>query len=320
VPVSVVVKIKKGDLAVEPTEKEHRTTLLHAINSFKTERKAQGLSPSTLQFYHERLQLFIKFCDEIHIAITEDLTPDAVRRYLLWLGETGHNSGGVHAAFRGLRAFLNWYEQEYEPIGWNNPLHKVKAPRVPLEPLEPVSLEDIKTLMEICPKGDFYGDRDRALFLFLLDTGCRAREMLSLNIEDVDLSDGSITISGKRAKSKKPRSVFLGQKLKKALRVYLKYRDEEGPLWAGKGGARISYSGLRDILRHRATQAGIDEPTAHSFRRAFALGSLRNGVDIFSLQKMMGHADIQVLRRYLAQTDEDIQEAHRRTSPADYGL
>jgi len=58
----------------------------------------------------------------------------------------------------------------------------------------------------------------------------------------------------------------------------------------------------------------------HMFRRAFAFESLRNGADIYALQKLMGHADIQVLRRYLAQTEDDLKQTHHRTSPVDFGM
>ena len=61
-------------------------------------------------------------------------------------------------------------------------------------------------------------------------------------------------------------------------------------------------------------------PTPHDFRRAFALIMLRNGVDIFALQKLMGHSDLQILLSYLAQTDQDIHTAHMRGSPVDGNL
>jgi hypothetical protein len=83
----------------------------------------------------------------------------------------------------------------------------------------------------------------------------------------------------------------------------------------------MTYTALRGLLRRRAQLAGLDEiPTPHDFRRAFALVMLRNGVDVFSLQKLMGHSDLQVLRRYLAQTDQDVQIAHMRGSPVDSNL
>ena len=83
----------------------------------------------------------------------------------------------------------------------------------------------------------------------------------------------------------------------------------------------MTYTALRGLLRRRAQLAGIEKiPTPHDFRRAFALVMLRNGVDVFALQKLMGHSDLQVLRRYLAQTDQDVQIAHMRGSPVDRNL
>lgn len=81
---------------------------------------------------------------------------------------------------------------------------------------------------------------------------------------------------------------------------------------------RLSYWGLNQILFRRAKQAGIPKPGLHDFRRAFAINFLRNSPkEIYSLQHLMGHADLQILRRYLKQTDEDIAAAHRRASPVD---
>jgi site-specific recombinase XerD len=75
------------------------------------------------------------------------------------------------------------------------------------------------------------------------------------------------------------------------------------------------------LLRRRADLVGLESiPTPHDFRRAYALIMLCNGVDIFALQKLMGHSDLQILRRYLAQTDEDIHTAHMRGSPVDGNL
>ena len=68
------------------------------------------------------------------------------------------------------------------------------------------------------------------------------------------------------------------------------------------------------MLERRAVEAGIETPTAHSFRRAFALSALRNGVDVYSLQRLMGHSSIQMLQPYLAQTNEDIRNAHSKGS------
>ncbi len=119
-------------------------------------------------------------------------------------------------------------------------------------------------------------------------------------------------------KGGKPRVVYLGKKSRKALRAYLRQRNDQGAaLWVSQNGERLTYGGLRSLFRRRATTAGVKVPSLHSFRRYFALSMLRAGVDIFSLQKLMGHADLQVLRRYLAQTNQDTLEAHRRGGPVD---
>ena len=82
-------------------------------------------------------------------------------------------------------------------------------------------------------------------------------------------------------------------------------------------GERITYWGVKDIMRRRANQAEVKTPELHAFRRWFALACLRAGMDVYSLQELMGHADLQVLRRYLKQTNQDIRESHHRANPVD---
>ena len=127
---------------------------------------------------------------------------------------------------------------------------------------------------------------------------------------------GSILI--RHGKGAKFRTVFLGKKSRRAVRAYLRCRtDNCHALWVTQEGECLTYWGLREIIRRRSTLAKVKAPSLHSFRRAFALNMLRAGADIFSLQKLMGHADLQVLRRYLAQTNQDTFEAHRRGGPVD---
>lgn len=203
-----------------------------------------------------------------------------------------------------------------EPEGWKNPVRKIKAPKVPVKPLLPANLDDVSALVKTCQSGGFLDARDKALLLFLLDTSARAREALQIDREDVNLISGEVFIH--KGKGRKPRTVFLGKTSRKALRTYLKRRTGNEPaLWVTDDGEKLSYGGLRAIIVRRARQAGIESPSLHSFRRAFAINMLRAGVHNFSLQKLMGHADIQMLRRYLAQTAEDIAQAHRVGSPVD---
>jgi site-specific recombinase XerD len=88
-------------------------------------------------------------------------------------------------------------------------------------------------------------------------------------------------------------------------------------MWITNNAERLTYIGLRKVIIRRANQAGIKPPILHSFRRAFAINMFRAGVNVFCLQKLMGIAGLQVLRRYLAQTTEDIALAHKIGSPVD---
>jgi site-specific recombinase XerD len=289
------------------------------VESFLIDRRSQGLSPDTIELYTKKLQYFLKYCDRQALTQISQITSDFIRRYLLELSET-HNPGGVHACFRPLRTMLYWLEEEeIMPAGWKNPIRRVKAPKLPTDPIEPIQIEEIHQLLKTC-QNNYSGVRDKAMMLGLLDTGARAKEFLNINLEDVDLATGAVMI--RQGKGRKPRMVFLGRKTIRAIRGYLRYRKDNNPaLWISTQGERMSYSALRCFLRRRAEQIGLKSiPTPHDFRRAFALVMLRNGVDIFALQKLMGHSDLQILRRYLAQTDQDIHTAHMRGSPVDSNL
>ena len=125
---------------------EQRTILIDDyievwIEAFIIDRRARGMAKGTISFYTEKLKHFTDYCEGQAVKRVTQITPALIRQYLLWL-EQNHNPGGVHAHFRTLRTFLYWWEDETEPEGWRNPIKKVKAPRLAVQPLEGVSLDD----------------------------------------------------------------------------------------------------------------------------------------------------------------------------------
>jgi len=304
---------RKGQLILLKTD-----PIAQDIRAFLTDREARGLSPRTLQFYADELRNLAAYLQSHGVAETEAIAPTDLRAFLLDIANR-RNPGGVHAAYRAARAFLNWYASEYEPEGWANPIRKVRPPRVPQKTLDPVPIADIRAMLDTCERRTFTGDRDRAILLCLLDTGARASEFCALDIGDVDLRGGAVHI--RAGKGGKARVAFLGDRSRKALLDYLRHRQEAvGPLWVGETGTRLTYDALRSIMRRRAAMAGVPVPPLHGFRRAFAIASLRAGVDVVSLARLLGHADLSVIRRYLAQTEADLQEAHRRAGVVDKWL
>ena len=296
------------------------SNLARDVQAFLVDRQARGLSPRTVQFYRDELRGLRQFLEGFGINDVQDLSAGHLRAFLLQLGKT-RNPGGVHAAYRAMKAFLRWWEVETEPERWSNPIRKVHPPRVRQEPLAPIPLNDLRAMLNTCQRRTFIGDRDRAMMLALLDSGCRASEFVALNLGDVDIASGAVLVrSGKGGRF---RTVFFGRRMKRALLRYLRHRpdtESEDPLWVTQDRARLTYGGLRSIVRRRSLRAGISTPSLHSFRRAFAILSLRSGADLVTLQRLLGHCDLSVLRRYLKQTKDDLRAAHEKHGPVDHAL
>ena len=286
------------------------------MGDFLSDRKAAGLTRNSINFYRQKLESFRTYCEAQAVELVTDLTPEFIRTYLLAHAEA-HNPGGIHAAFRTIRAFLRWIEFQDLIPGWYNPIKRVRSPKVSIPPITGVSLEDFNALIKTCTVKSGTGKRDAAIFLTLLDSGVRVTELLNIDCKDANLTTGEILIT--TGKSRKPRMVYIGQTTRQALRSYLRSRtDDNQALFTTDEGNRMTYDGIRAMLHRRAELADLkDIPSAHDFRRTMALEFLRNGGDIYSLQRILGHSSTAVLWRYLAQTDADGQKAHRLYSPVD---
>lgn len=288
--------------------------ILNWVEAFLMDRKARGYSSGTIYFYRMKLQLFINFCNIQQLNEIQQITPVFIRSYLLNLENSCHNPGGIHACFRALKTFLKWYAIENDLLDWDNPIDKVKVKNPINQPLDPVNIESVKVILETC-RQSFTDIRDRVIILMLLDTGIRISELLSLEHENINSISGVIQIL--HGKGGKFRTVFIGRKTRIALRKYISKTTGIGRLFITDEGEIATYTTIRNMLKRRSEKAGVETPTPHQFRRYFALTMLRHGVDIFSLQLLMGHADLQILRIYLKQTCQDIQRAHIKGSPVD---
>ncbi len=299
--------------------------LLNWMEAFLISGQTTGLSKNTIQFYKEGLQSFMRFCSQTEVSSIYDITAIKIRKYLLHLENTGHNPGGVHAKYRTVRAFLNWFEIEIDDPEWKNPIKKIRVRQSKIPPLEPADIQAVREMLATCKKKtedphwkrkrDFMNLRDRLIILMLMDTGLRASELLSLTLDNINPITGVVQIV--HGKGGKPRVVFIGRKTRQALRKYLKNVDIQDYLFIGILGVRMTRNGLHQILTRRAKWAGVKPQSPHSFRRLFALTMLRNGVDIYNLQMLMGHADLQVLKRYLKLTQTDGLQAHIKGSPVE---
>jgi len=318
-----------------------------AIDGFLLTKRVAGLSPNTLRNYTHNLGRFAAFLE--HDPQLEEITKADVQRFMVWLltakfpsqkfgarGPQTLSAKTVRNVHTCLCSFWTWaieegYAQEHIP-------KQVSAPKPEQPEVVPFTREQIRDLLEATrfsrpwagrrftqtelPKEQHL--RDRAIILFLLDTGVRAGELCQLRIGDVDLQTGTTEVQSKgrrNAGQGKRRTVYFETRTQKALWQYLAHREAlhspDLPLFCARGGDPMTRENLRLHLHNLGKRAGIERVYPHRFRHTFAIQYLRNGGDLFTLQRLLGHSAIESTRRYLYIAQADLEAAHIRASPVD---
>lgn len=159
--------------------------------------------------------------------------------------------------------------------------------------------------------------RDRAIVLILLDTGLRAGELCRLLMPDINLDTGEIHVrpfgSGRKTHS---RTVYIQKQARSSLWKYRASMSSSGPAFLSTANLPLNRGSLYHLVETLGDRAGVDA-YPHKFRHTFAIQYLRNGGDIFTLQRLLGHASLEMVKRYLALADNDAASVHRSASPVD---
>ena len=266
-----------------------------ALTEFVLSRQAAFRSPATVQFYSRTLSAFLRWLGDT------PLTTGAVRLYFRELSESGRlNAGGLHAHARSLRAWTRFLLAEGIAEAIDVPMPRVGEPHRPCP-----TREDVQRLLRACRT-----PRDRALVLTLADTGVRLSECAGLSWPDVDFTIGALLV--RRGKGGKVRAVYLGAAPRRAL-LRLR-RVTSGKNTGSLFGLRPP--GIREVLRRLSRRAGV-HVTPHMLRRFYATESLRNGLDVLSLQRLLGHSTLSMTAIYVRMSTDDLAAAHARSSPGD---
>lgn len=287
----------------------------YTINGFFVAKSISWKSTRTAEFYQDELGLFTHFLDTQGVNMLSELDTDIIRRYLLSLSER-RNPGGVHASYRAIRSWLNWCWLEYEP-DWKNPILKVEQPKLNQEPLPGLSDSDFWRMVDTC-KDDRLDIRDKAVMLALYDTGIRASELTALDIGDLDLNSMALII--RHGKGDKLRIVPFQNTTRQAIKRYLKNRmdnDIKAPLFTAQEGNRLTFWGLREIIRRRAALIDIPAPGLHDFRRAAGRELNNNGMGIYDIARMLGHSSTRVTERYIRLEDKMLAQKFAHASPVE---
>lgn len=306
---------RSPSLSVLPQRAPSRLSL--AYESYLLSLQAARRAPRTLEYYREKLGPFVSWLEARSVSEVSAITADHIRAFLLEREQAGRSPMSIHHHAACIKAWCNFLVSE--ELLAASPMRKVKMPKLNQEILPAFSPEDVRKLLAAA-----HDARETAILLFLLDSGCRLSEFLALNVGDVDVKTGAVRI--RLGKGRKDRVAFLGAKARKALTKYLLWRGApkpDEPLWPLKSpdreltSERLTKWALRAILDRLARETGVQNVHPHTFRRTFALWSLRAGMNIYALQQIMGHSDLSMLRRYLALVQEDLEEAHRKHGAVD---
>ncbi len=295
------------------------TTLRGIVSAFISTRRLRNLSPNTIIFYSQHLDKFLEFM-ESHWPYepVERIGHPILREYVSGLIEK-HSPGGVNHHIKVLKILFKFMvEAGVITENLTKKIPKLRAERIVIPTF---SNDQIKAMLEVTKQQmDFPGIRNNTLITLLYDTGCRISELLGLKINDIQLEEKILTVRGKGGIG---RVVPFGDRSLVSLVKYLNRRNKlfgkAEVLFLIKFGDPLTLRMTNKIIERIGEKANVENVrlSAHTFRHTFAKNWLMNGGDIFSLQKILGHRTLDMVRNYVNITFKDIQSQHNKFSPGD---
>ena len=273
-------------------------------------------SENTLQSYERDILQFNKYLNENKLNYAK-ITSNDIEDYLSYLQKEGKKTSSISRGLASIRAFYQ-YETRVKKVK-TNPTENIKAPKVEKHAPSILSSQEVELLLDQPKNVDLKGTRDKAMLEFAYATGMRVTEIISLNIEDVNLNEGYVTCKY----GSKQRNIPLGTLSLKALKQYIEearpyiIRDESiTALFVNINGRRLTRQGFWKIVKYYKEQAHISkEITPHVLRHSFATHLLQNGADLKAIQTMLGHSDISSTQVYMQFQDEGLKNVYRKTHP-----
>jgi integrase/recombinase XerD len=277
------------------------------------------LSRNTVSCYERDLAFFLEFAAQQGVAGVGDIQKHHISRYLLGLRQQGRATATVSRHIVSIRSFFHYLTSErlvtHDPaLQMETPKQEKKLPMV-------MTVEEVERLLAAPDSSNPAGIRDKAMLELLYATGIRVSELISLDVDYVNLTLGFIRCIGANTKE---RVIPLGGIACEALSMYLetvrhkllKGDSGEQALYLNQLGTRMTRQGFWKMIKKYAAEAGIkSEITPHTLRHSFAAHLLENGADLRSVQEMLGHADISTTQIYTQVTKTRIKDVYNQAHP-----
>jgi len=305
--------VKRTDRVAAPAAGD----LTVLLPSWELSLRAANKAPRTIQTYMESARQFLAFLVEHGIRTNAAaITREHVELWIEAILERA-KPGTASVRFRALQRLFGWLEEEGEITV--SPMVRMSPPMVPEKPVPVLTEEQIRALIATCRGKTLEDRRDEALIRVFLDTGARLAEVAGLTLDEVDLEQGALVVLGK---GRRPRMLQLGDKTCQALDRYFRMRirhalAKSAAVWLGPKGP-LTPSGVRQVLRRRGRQAGIDGLHPHQLRHTFAHSWLSEGGSETGLMRLAGWKSRAMLNRYGASAaDARARAEHKRLSLGD---
>ena len=274
------------------------------------------LSDNTLQSYKRDILQFEEYVEKHRINYAK-MNQEDIKTYLSHLQELGKKSSTISRNLASIRSFYQFLMRTRKVK--HDPTDDVQSPKVEKRVPSVLTSQEVELLLDQPKDVDLKGTRDKAMLEFAYATGMRVTEIISLNIEDVNIEQGfAICRNGS-----KQRNIPLGSLSLKALQEYIEearpilIKDEkEKALFVNVNGKRLTRQGFWKIVKYYKEQAHITKDiTPHVLRHSFATHLLQNGADLKAIQTMLGHSDISSTQVYMQFQDPGLKDIYQKAHP-----
>ena len=279
-------------------------------------KEDKKLSENTLQSYRRDIVQFEEYVNSNKLNYIK-VTEEDMKNYFSHLQEIGKKTSTISRNIASIRSFYQFLVRNKKVK--KDPTDKIQSPKVEKKAPTILTSSEIELLLEQPKNIDLKGIRDKAMLEFAYATGMRVTEIISLDIDDINLKDGLVTCKTRT----RQRNIPLGSLSLKALADYIEnsrpilIKDEKvTALFVNTNGRRLTRQGFWKIVKYYKEQAHITKDiTPHVLRHSFATHLLQNGADLKSIQTMLGHSDISSTQVYMQFQDESIKNIYKHAHP-----
>jgi integrase/recombinase XerD len=313
---------------------KEKINIKEAFDLFISVKEAENVKSRTKKEYYVQFNNFDNwlqvYFSDIHYI--QEITPSIIRSYVSYLAYDKTKYGGVNhrdqntkglspytvnISIRFLKCWFNVLVKEQ--VNLVSPTKNIKLMKVEYDTKQPISEDELRLLLQQPSHRSYAQFRDYIMMLLFVDSGMRVQEVSSLDIEDIDFQSKIINLSAIKNKNRKSRIIPISNEVLRLLHeliIETKQHFQSDALFISNFGDRLTSDGIRTNLKKYAKRAGLKKAVSpHAFRRFYAKHSALNGMDLFSLQRILGHADISTTRRYIQLENEDLILQHNQYSP-----